>query len=93
MLPKKRDTNVRFCALFGIVEPMTGSLDSILVKAQTVVKDDVLLIASRPERSGGVHKGVFIQLPRGQLPQGSLGGRCKPAAPAGCMHAPQNPHS
>ena len=44
----------------GIVEPMTGSLDSILVKAQTVVKDDVLLIASRPERSGGVHKGVFI---------------------------------
>ena len=38
----------------GIVEPMTGSLDSILVKAQTVVKDDVLLIASRPERSGGV---------------------------------------
>ena len=60
---------------------------------ETVVKDDVLLIASRPERSGGVHKGVFIQLPRGQLPQGSLGGRCKPATPAGCMHAPQNPHS
>eukprot|EP01047_Picozoa_sp_COSAG01_P032259 COSAG01_NODE_2323_length_7908_cov_43.508388_6_plen_91_part_00 len=45
-----------------------------------VVEDDVLLIASRPERSGGVHNGVFIQFPRGQLPQGSLGGRCKPAA-------------
>ena len=64
---------------------------AVIIRA--VVKDDVLLIASRPERSGGVHKGVFTQLPRGQLPQGSLGGRCKPAAPAGCMHAPQNPHS
>ena len=42
---------------------MTGSLDSILVKAQTVVKDDVLLIASRPERSGGVHKGKFYSTP------------------------------
>ena len=47
------------------------------------MKDEVLLIASRPERSGGVHKGVFIQLPRGQLPQGSLGGRCK----SGWLHA------
>ena len=40
-----------------------GSLDSILVKAQTVVKDDVLLISSRPERSGGVHKGKFYSTP------------------------------
>ena len=29
---------------------------------QTIMKDDVLLIASRPERSGGVHKGVFIHV-------------------------------
>ena len=50
------------------------------------MKDDVLLIASRPERSGGVHKGVFIQLPRGQLPQGSLLWSLQ-AGCAGWLHA------
>ena len=40
-----------------------GSKDSTLTLGRSVVKDDVLLISSRPERSGGVHKGKFYSTP------------------------------